>query len=66
MSGPNVKIICRTFSIFISVQFNKMSHNCAGWSVLGVVAEEEDLVMDYINEMDLDEFDHGYNIRSDR
>ena len=44
-----------------------MSHNCAGWSVLGVVAEEEDLVMDYIDEMELGLFDQGYSLRaSDR
>ena len=54
-------------SLFISLQFNKMSHNCAGWSVLGVVAEEEDLVMDYIDEMELGLFDQGYSLRaSDR
>ena len=50
------------------VQFNKMSHNCAGWSVLGVVAEGEDLTMDYIREEDLPEQgNNGYNLRtSDR
>ena len=33
-----------------TVQFNKRTHNCAGWSVLGVVGEEDDLTMDYIRE----------------
>ena len=27
-----------------------MAHNCAGWSVLGVVREEDDLTMDYVRE----------------
>ena len=27
-----------------------MAHNCAGWSVLGVVSEEDDLTMDYVRE----------------
>ena len=27
-----------------------MSHNCAGWSVLGVVGEGQDLTMDYVEE----------------
>ena len=49
----------------ISVQFNKMSHNCAGWSVLGVVGEGEDLTMDYIKEEDLPEQgNNGYNLRT--
>ena len=53
--------------LMFCVQFNKMSHNCAGWSVLGVVDEEEDLVMDYIWEQDLDTFEQGYSLRaSDR
>ena len=48
----------------IVVQFNKMSHNCAGWSVLGVVGEEEDLTMDYVREQALNT---GYLFRpSDR
>ena len=34
------------------VQFNKMSHNCAGWSVLGVLGQGEDLTMDYVEEQD--------------
>lgn len=29
-----------------------MSHNCAGWSVLGVLAEGQDLTMDYVEEED--------------
>ena len=46
------------------VQFNKMSHNCAGWSVLGVLGEREDLTMDYIKEEDLPEKgNNGYNLR---
>ena len=41
-----------------------MSHNCAGWSVLGVMGEQEDLVMDYIKEEDLPEKgNNGYNLR---
>ena len=48
------------FLVSVCVQFNKMSHNCAGWSVLGVVGEGEDLVMDYIRE---EEEDPGYNLR---
>ena len=48
----------------LCVQFNKMSHNCAGWSVLGVMGEQEDLVMDYIKEEDLPEKgNNGYNLR---
>ena len=45
-----------------------MSHNCAGWSVLGVMGEREDLTMDYIKEEDLPEKGNdGYNLRmSDR
>ena len=27
-----------------------MSHNCAGWSFLGVLEEREDLTMDYVEE----------------
>ena len=27
-----------------------MSHNCAGWSVLGVLGEGQDLTMDYVEE----------------
>ena len=42
MSGSNL----------LSCQFNKMSHNCAGWSVLGVLGEREDLTMDYVEEQD--------------
>ena len=39
-----------------------MSHNCAGWSVLGVVGEGEDLTMDYIREEeDADSEQHRYN-----
>ena len=46
------------------VQFNKMSHNCGGWSVLGVMGESEDLTMDYIKEADLPEKGNdGYNLR---
>ena len=42
-----------------------MSHNCAGWSVLGVVGEGEDLTMDYIKEEDLPEQgNNGYNLRT--
>ena len=41
-----------------------MSHNCAGWSVLGVMGEREDLTMDYIKEEDLPEKgNNGYNLR---
>ena len=48
----------------LSVQFNKMSHNCGGWSVLGVMGEKEDLIMDYIKEEDLPEKgNNGYNLR---
>ena len=49
-----------------------MSHNCAGWSVLGVVGEEEDLTMDYVREEEEDDeisqvLNTGYNFRpSDR
>ena len=51
-------------SLMFRVQFNKMSHNCAGWSVLGVVGEEEDLTMDYVREQALNT---GYLFRpSDR
>ena len=41
-----------------------MSHNCAGWSVLGVVGEGEDLVMDYMREEDEPLYGNaGYNLR---
>ena len=51
-------------SLMLRVQFNKMSHNCAGWSVLGVVGEEVDLTMDYVREQALNT---GYLFRpSDR
>ena len=45
-----------------------MSHNCAGWSVLGVVGEGEDLEMDYVREEDQPLYgNNGYNLRpSDR
>ena len=55
-----------------------MSHNCAVWSVLGVVGEEEDLTMDYVREGEEEVFllpdpemsqplNTGYNFRpSDR
>ena len=59
-------------------QFNKRTHNCAGWSVLGVVGEEDDLTMDYVREEEDEEEEEeemgtkhnsptGYNFRpSDR
>ena len=60
-------------SLMFRVQFNKMSHNCAGWSVLGVVGEQEDLTMDYVREEEEEEeeisqiLNTGYNFRpSDR
>ena len=55
-------------SLMFRVQFNKMSHNCAGWSVLGVVGEEEDLTMDYIREEEEELVPYqGYSFRpSDR
>ena len=45
-----------------------MSHNCAGWSVLGVVDEKEDLTMDYIKGKEVVQSARtGYNFRpSDR
>ena len=59
-------ISSQIFLIFLisCLQFNKRIHNCAGWSVLGVVREEDDLTMDYVRE---EEGDWGYQFRpSDR
>ena len=32
------------FTNLINDQFNKLTHNCASWSVLGVVGEEDQMV----------------------
>ena len=46
-------------------QFNKLSHNCAGVSVLGVLGEEDVFMEDYQDYRDLDtEPLPGYNKRT--
>ena len=46
-------------------QFNKLSHNCAGVSVLGVLGEEDVFMEDYQDYRDMDtEPLPGYNKRT--
>ena len=46
-------------------QFNKLSHNCAGVSVLGVLGEEDVFMEDYQDYRDMDtEPEPGYNKRT--
>ena len=46
-------------------QFNKLSHNCAGVSVLGVLGEEDVFMEDYQDYRDMDtEPQPGYNKRT--
>ena len=42
------------------IQFNKLSHNCAGWSLYGVVGEE-DVFMNDDDFTGVDDDDSGYN-----
>ena len=69
---PQKDISSQIFLIFLIslLQFNKRIHNCAGWSVLGVVREEDDLTMDYVREEEEEEeetLNTGYQFRpSDR
>ena len=42
-------------------QFNKLSHNCCGWSVFGVVGEK-DVQMEVTDEDDEEELDYENNL----
>ena len=62
---PSVLDIIICIVVACLFQFNKLSHNCAGVSVLGVLGEEDVFMEDYQDYRDLDtEPLPGYNKRT--